>query len=158
MIRIIPVAGVAGLAFGLAPSGAGAATIASVSQASPHGASAASASSNPCSGQSQNHIVRNFVRGPSVYPLRCGTKTWGYTHLVAGHEYDPAMIALTVARGSGPFLGLFTYVPNPEGACPTEEYRVVENAGALNGTGVRPQGIITAYWTAITDASPLACK
>jgi hypothetical protein len=102
--------------------------------------------------------VRNFVRGPSVYPLRCGTKTWGYVHLVAGHEYDPSMIALTISRGSGPFLGVFTYVPDPDNECPVDEYRVVENAGALNGNGVRPQGIITAYWTPITDISSAACK
>jgi len=80
-----------------------------------------------------------------VYPLRCGTSTWGYIHLVDGHEYDPSAISVTVARGTqDPIFHIFTYVISGN-TCPTVTYKVVYNDGALNGNGVRPQGIITAY-------------
>jgi hypothetical protein len=80
-----------------------------------------------------------------VYPLRCGTSTWGYIHLVDGHEYDPSAISVTVARGAqDSIFQIFTYVISGN-TCPTVTYKVVYNDGALNGNGVRPQGIITAY-------------
>jgi hypothetical protein len=60
------------------------------------------------------------------------------------------MIALTISRGSGPLAGVFTYTTQ---ACPSSTYRVVENSGALNGNGVRPQGIITAYFVTEDAAS-----
>jgi hypothetical protein len=116
--------------------------------------SAVAAATNPCAGKSQTYIVKTFFRGPAVYPLRCGTSTWGYNHLVAGHEYDPSMIALTIAQGSGPFLGVFNYTTM---TCPSSTYRVVENDGALNGNGVRPQGIITAYWVTASAVRSAAC-
>jgi hypothetical protein len=135
---------------------------------SPHPAYAAAASevtthavqeviaSNACSGKSKTHIVKKFFRGPAVYPLRYGTKTWGYNHLLK-HGYDPSQIALTVARGQeNPPFQYFTYKVN---ACPSYTYKVVYNAGALNGTGVRPQGIITAYaeTSSAMNITPLSC-
>jgi hypothetical protein len=104
--------------------------------------SAAAAAANPCAGRTASHIVKNFYRGPAVYPLRCGTSTWGYNHLIK-HGYDPSSIALTVARGTQSLVRQqFTYSTN---TCPSFTYIVAFNTGALNGNGVRPQGIKTAF-------------
>lgn len=72
------------------------------------------------------------------------------------------MIALTIARGEkvvdlqqdggSRIFALF------DGGC-HELFRVIYNGGALNGTGVSPQGIITAYYSTTgttTTAAPLA--
>lgn len=110
---------------------------------------AAAQAADPCKGKSQTYIVRTFIRGPEVFPLRCGTTTWGYNHLVyREHDYNPALIALTVARGSAPVPGEQVLQWKWSSmTCPTYNYTytVVYNQGALNGKGVRPQGIITAY-------------
>ena len=131
--------------------------VAPAASAAPHNATPTSSSTtataaDPCAGRSQTYIVRTFFRGPAVYPLRCGTSSWGYIHLVAGHEYDPSMIALTVAQGTIEPLNVIDYWTQ---TCPSRGYRVVYNDGALNGTGVRPQGIITAY--PLDSASAVAC-
>jgi hypothetical protein len=101
------------------------------------------ASSNPCAGKSQATIVRTYYHQVSYIPLRCGTATWGYNHLVASHDYDPSMIQLTLAQGVQTSPGVYQYtVPQ----CPPLVYRVVYNGGALNGnSNIAPQGIITAY-------------
>jgi hypothetical protein len=118
-------------------------SVSSVALIASRGASAKVAAASPCAGQSASHIVQNFYRGPAVYPLRCGTSTWGYNHLIK-HGYNPSLIALTVARGTAdPIFQTFTYVLDM--VCPTPVYGVWYNEGALNGNGVRPQGIITAY-------------
>lgn len=110
---------------------------------------------NPCSGRSPSYIVQRFFRGPAVYPLRCGTRTWGYTHIIRGHEYYPSAIALTIARGQpDPVFQIFTFVISIN-TCPTVTYKVVYNEGPLNGYGVRPQGIITAY-PVVTGPAPAA--
>ncbi len=151
----------------LGASSAVAAPAAAASPARPAAATAASvfpAASDPCKGRSQTYVVTRFYRGPGVYPLRCGTTTWGYNHLVyREHDYNPALIALTLARGSQPVPGVqvIQYKWNSE-TCPDFEYTytVVYNEGALNGTGVRPQGIITAYESAqeLSDAVPAHAK
>jgi hypothetical protein len=111
---------------------------------------AAAAAADPCSGKSQTKVVTTFIRGPEVFPLRCGTTTWGYNHIVyRDHNYDPALIALTISRGSQPVPGeqVLQYKWESE-TCPVNykyTYTVVYNQGALNGNGVRPQGVITAY-------------
>jgi hypothetical protein len=108
-------------------------------------ASAGIAATSPCAGRSATYIVEYFYRGPAAYPLRCGTSTWGYNHLIK-HGYNSSLISLTVARGTqDSIFQIFTYVL--EEVCPTPVYTVVYNEGALNGNGVRPQGIITAYET-----------
>jgi hypothetical protein len=130
--------------------------VAPAANAAPHNATQTSSSTtataaDPCAGRSQTYIVQTFFRGPAVYPLRCGTSSWGYIHLVAGHEYDPSMIAVTVAQGTIQPLNVIDYWTQ---TCPSRGFRVVYNDGALNGTGVRPQGIITAY--PLTAASAVA--
>ncbi len=38
--------------------------------------------SNPCKSQHYSKVAYTFWIGPSKMPLRCGTKTWGYNHIV----------------------------------------------------------------------------
>ncbi|MGI5398398.1 hypothetical protein ACQEVG_02855 [Streptomyces sp. CA-135486] len=54
------------------------------------------------------------------------------------------MIANTVARGKQSFGFYYQNLAQ----CPPVTYKVVFNDGPLGGTGVRPQGIITAYYQA----------
>jgi hypothetical protein len=137
----------------LLPSAAGAATAAPATIHSVAAKPVVPAASDPCKGKSETYIVKKFFRGPAVYPLRCGTSSWGYIHLVKGHPYDPSAIALTVARGQqDAIFQIFTYVLS-RSTCPTVTYKVVYNDGALHGTKVRPQGIITAY-AVVTEAVP----
>lgn len=137
----------AGSALAASPAAASSVTTAIAAE------STAAAATNPCAGRSKTYIVRKFFRGPAVYPLRCGTSTWGYNHLIK-HGYDPSSIALTVAQGQQSLTQQsFIYSSN---SCPSFTYKVVFNTGALNGNGVRPQGIITAYQVTAA-ASAQAC-
>lgn len=104
-------------------------------------ASAAPAS-DPCAGKSANHIVKKYTRSFVTVPLRCGTSTWGYRHLVPKHGFNDGQIANTVARGKQSFGFYYTNLTQ----CPPMAFKVVFNNGAIGGTGVRPQGIITAYF------------
>jgi hypothetical protein len=135
----------AGTALAASPAAAGSVATASAAK------SVTPAAASPCAGRSKTYIVKKFFRGPAVYPLRCGTSTWGYNHLIK-HGYNPSSIALTVAQGTQ-IIGKqkFVYSSN---SCPSFTYDVVFNTGALNGNGVQPQGIITAYQE---TASARAC-
>lgn len=127
---------------GLLSGGASAATTAHTTATA-----GTAAPAGPCAGKSQSTIVASFRRGADVYPLRCGTKTWGYTHLADGHEYDPGMIGMTVAQGKKDSRDQsFTYTTSSR-ACQlyTVTYTVKYNQSDLNHTGIRPQGITDAY-------------
>jgi hypothetical protein len=66
--------------------------------------------------------------------------SWGFIHIVIGHGWDAATdqaIAAVIARGFYD-AGVYNWR-----TCPN--FRVPYNPGPLNGTGVSPQGIITAY-------------
>jgi hypothetical protein len=84
-----------------------------------------------------------YHRGSGAYPLRCGGLSWGFVHLIEGthpHEWNSTVnseIANVIARGFYD-AGVFNWR-----SCPN--FRVPYNGGALNGNGVRPQGVITAY-------------
>lgn len=58
------------------------------------------------------------------------------------HGFNDSMIAQTISRGQTAFgyyyLNLYQ--------CPPMTFKVVYNALALGGTGVSPQGVITAYY------------
>lgn len=62
--------------------------------------------------------------------------------MVPKHGFDDRMIAQAIARGKMAF-GYF-YLDLAQ--CPPAKFKVVYNSGPLGGTGVRPQGIITAYY------------
>jgi FlaG/FlaF family flagellin (archaellin) len=91
-----------------------------------------------CNGKSQSSVVKVYLRGTTAVPLRCGTAAWGFNHVKARWNvaYD-ALIAATVSRGydDGNVFNWRT--------CPN--FKVFYNPGPLHGTGVRPQGVITAY-------------
>ena len=106
-----------------------------------------------CTGKSTNHVVKNFYRGPRVIPLRCGTSTWGYRHLLPKHGYNSAMIANTVSRG-GERFGFYYLNLNQ---CPPMKYKVVFNPSGIGGSGPGPQGVITAYYEAGHQSLALSC-
>ena len=89
--------------------------------------------------------MRVYQRGPTSIPLRCGTATYGFNHVLQrwNDAYD-SQIALTIARGEvtpdGSRYSLFT--PKCK-----ELFRVIVNQGPIGKAGFRPQGIITAYAT-----------
>jgi hypothetical protein len=102
-----------------------------------------------CNGRTETWIARNYTRGAATLPLRCGNVRWGFQHITARWNagFD-ANIALTISRGEyvtdfqqDGGSGIYALFSD---RC-TELFRVIYNGGALNGTGVRPQGIITAY-------------
>lgn len=116
----------------------------------------ASVSKSYCHKRSYTHVVKKYARGSARLPLRCGTTTWGFKHIT--HRWNAAFdasIALTIARGEAvndvqgdggsKIYALF------DNRC-NELFRVIYNGGAYRGKGVRPQGIITAYYTTITTA------
>ncbi|MFJ3584737.1 hypothetical protein ACIPPS_21265 [Streptomyces sp. NPDC090127] len=114
----------------------------------------ATVTADPRAGKSENHIVKNYTRGFVNVPLRCATSTWGYRHLVPKHGFNDSQIANTVARGKQSFGFYYTNLAQ----CPPTTFKVVYNDGALGGTGVRPQGIIIAYYQAghISSIAPQA--
>jgi len=116
------------------------------------GSAAAVRASGPCTGQSENHIVQVFYRRVAAYPLRCGNGiSWGYLHILEGHEYEPLAITLTVAFGIPvPFTQAFILIAP---VCPTKGFFVRYNQGSYGKHGVRPQGIITAYEKALPNVS-----
>jgi hypothetical protein len=104
-----------------------------------------------CGGRSYTYVVKSYTRGAAALPLRCGTLTWGFTHIKA--RWNPtfdANIALTISRGEevtdwqgdggSAIYALF------DDRC-RELFRVIYNGGAYRGNDVRPQGVITAYET-----------
>ncbi|MFI1177900.1 hypothetical protein [Streptomyces melanogenes] len=105
-------------------------------------ASNAAATADPCAGKSETYVIKTYTRNFQAVPLRCGTSTWGYRHIVTKHDFDDSQIANTVARGRQSFGFYYTNLNQ----CPPMTFKVVFNDGALGGTGVRPQGIITAYY------------
>lgn len=123
----------------------------------------ASVPTTVCNGQSYQSLVKTYTYGAQQLALRCGTATWGFIHIKArwNAAFD-SMIALTIARGEkvtdlqqdggSVIFALF------DNSC-HELFRVIYNGGAYNGNGVRPQGIITAYYvttggTVIPSAAP----
>jgi hypothetical protein len=118
----------------------------------PVGATSASATvpTTVCNGQSYKSLVKTYAYGAQALALRCGTATWGFVHIKArwNAAFD-SMIALTIARGEkvsdlqqdggSVIFALF------DGNC-HELFRVIYNGRAYLGTGVSPQGIITAYY------------
>ncbi|MFF7332602.1 hypothetical protein [Streptomyces sp. NPDC008150] len=113
--------------------------------------SASSVSRAICDGKSQNTTVKVYKRGATSVPLRCGTSTWGFRHVQ--HRWNDAFdreIALAVSRGES--NASHTIYITYRSKC-KEHFRVVVNHGALNGKGVAPQGVITAYHRVVSGAA-----
>ncbi|TCK26666.1 hypothetical protein [Pseudonocardia endophytica] len=121
--------------------------VAVLSLAIPPAAVAMTPGVDACAAKSQESVVLNYRRGAVVMPLRCGSATWGFRHVVARlrwNERFDASIALTFSRGqefhNGSTYALF------DADC-RERFRVKVNPRAFRGVEFRPQGIVTAYET-----------
>lgn len=104
-------------------------------------ASASTPPSTFCNGKSYQTVVKVYYRGAAAYPMRCGTTSWGFVHIQNGGHWTAdtdASIAQVISRGYFD-AGVWNFR-----TCPN--FRVPYNGGALNGNGISPQGIITAYW------------
>lgn len=109
------------------------------------GQALASAPAGTCQAKSETSVVRVYNRGGKAIPLRCGTLTYGFNHIVArgrwGDLFD-SDIALTIARGEESTDG--TVYAWFDDRC-VETFRVIVNPGPIGRSGFRPQGVITAY-------------
>lgn len=122
---------------------------------------AAVAAADPCTGQSQNHIVDWYTRQGIRYPLRCGKTNpagWGYLHILrddSGHgdalndRSFATEIAYTLKHGVEGFAGggnyRYTHEYTDAGKACTNAwgFRVVLAKEPLLSDG-HPAGIITA--------------
>ncbi|MFH8395422.1 hypothetical protein [Streptomyces sp. NPDC018036] len=126
-----------------------AAVLAAVSSPVAGTANAASAA-NPCAGQSEAHIVKNYYQGPLVIPLRCGSNTWGYRHLVYRGRWSADFdkkISHAIWRGTAVPIpgGRWHYYMEAMPPC-SKYFGVLDNPNAYGRTPrINPQGIITAY-------------
>ncbi|MEW2527577.1 hypothetical protein [Streptomyces sp. NPDC047071] len=50
-----------------------------------------------CRHHGRNYVVRTFYRGPEAFTMRCGTSTWGWKHIKAGHGWNDTMDRKTSA-------------------------------------------------------------
>ena len=98
-----------------------------------------------CQAKSETSVVRIYNRGSIAIPLRCGTLTYGFNHIVArgrwGDLFD-SDIALTISRGEqSTDRTVYAWFDD---RC-VETFRVLVNPGPIGRSGFRPQGVITAY-------------
>ena len=122
----------------------------------------ASVPTSYCKGKSYQFVVKTYSRGSGRYALRCGTTSWGFNHITArwNATFDSKM-GLTFAYGEdvsdvqgdggSNIFALF------DGNC-NQLFRIIYNGRALHGTGVSPQGVITAYDTSgpVSTVAPAA--
>ncbi|MER5654281.1 hypothetical protein ABT076_14850 [Streptomyces sp. NPDC002131] len=139
----ILIAGAGALALVTVPSPAHATT-------EPPAAVTASAA-NPCRSQHYSKVAYNFWIGPRKMPLRCGTQTWGYNHVVARGRWSTSFknkISDTLFNGYERSPGVYYRYKVGSGCSPNrrKNFKVVVNKGPLGGRpgGLTPQGIITA--------------
>lgn len=96
-------------------------------------------------------VAYTFYIGPSKMPLRCGTKTWGYDHIVAHGRWSTSFknkISDTLFNGYQASPGVYYRYKVGTGCAPKprKNFKVVVNKGPLGGKpgGLTPQGVITA--------------
>ncbi|MGW3337041.1 hypothetical protein ACWDCL_06080 [Streptomyces sp. NPDC001009] len=115
-------------------------------------AAATVSASNPCKSQHYSKVAYTFYIGPSKMPLRCGTKTWGYNHIVERGRWSTSFknkISDTLFNGYERTAGVYYRYKVGTGCSskpPRKNFKVVVNKGPLGGMpgGLTPQGIITA--------------
>lgn len=99
-----------------------------------------------CKDKTREAVVKRYNRGELTVPLRCGTDSWGFDHIVLRGRWSDgfsSQIAQTISRGTMSRDG--TVYATFDADC-NELFRIIVNPGALHGTGFSPQGIITAYY------------
>ncbi|MFE6398135.1 MULTISPECIES: hypothetical protein [Streptomyces] len=95
--------------------------------------------------------MKKYYRGPVMVPLRCGTKNWGYKHLVDEGRWSgnfDKKINKTVWSGTITVdqPGQVVYERKFAGCPPRTLFKVVTNPGAYSADPrIKPQGVITAY-------------
>lgn len=102
----------------------------------------AAAPPNFCDGKSEGAVVRTYNRGSVAIPLRCGTATYGFRHVVQRGRWSDSFdsrVAQTIARGT--VNGAGTIDAEFDDRC-VERFRVVVNQGAIGGNGFRPQASV----------------
>ncbi|MCX5530073.1 hypothetical protein OG785_05820 [Streptomyces sp. NBC_00006] len=103
-----------------------------------------------CAGKSYKHVVKRYNNGLGIIPLRCGTSTWGYRHLVARGRWSASFDKkITKALWSGTPVtitgGRWHYYMVAVPPC-TKYFGVLDNPNTYGRDHVtHPQGIITAY-------------
>ncbi|MFJ2774788.1 hypothetical protein [Streptomyces sp. NPDC087300] len=111
----------------------------------------AGVASNACTGKPAKTIVKKYYRGPTMVPLRCGTNTWGYKHLVKRGRWSSNFgkkISQTVWSGTITVdePGELTYERKFVGCPPRTLFKVVTNPGPYGRDHrIKPQGVVTAY-------------
>ncbi|MFD8623491.1 hypothetical protein ACFV4E_06265 [Streptomyces hygroscopicus] len=109
------------------------------------------AASNACTRKSKKHVVKTYYRGPAKVVLRCGTKNWGYRHLVDRGRWSANFSKkIKGAIWSGDIVldvpGQRIYERRVIQCPPRILFRVVTNPGPYGADPrIKPQGIITAY-------------
>jgi hypothetical protein len=111
----------------------------------------AGVAANACTGKPAKTIVKKYYRGPAVVPLRCGTSTWGYKHLVKRGRWSgnfSKKINTTIWSGTIAVdqPGERTYERKFTGCPPRTLFKVVTNPGPYGrDPRIKPQGVVTAY-------------
>ncbi|MGY0019315.1 hypothetical protein [Streptomyces sp. cg35] len=114
------------------------------------GTAPTASAADPCAGKSYKHVVKRYNNGPGIIPLRCGTTTWGYKHLVARGRWSASFdkkIKKALWSGTPATIpgGRWHYYMEAMPPC-TKYFGVLDNPGVYGGDRVtKPQGIITAY-------------
>ncbi|WP_454382757.1 hypothetical protein [Streptomyces sp. JNUCC 63] len=109
------------------------------------------ADSTVCKRQHYSKVAYTFWIGPMKMPLRCGTKSWGYNHIVERGRWSTSFknkISDTLYKGYERSPGVY-YRYKVSETCtpkPIKNFKVVVNKGPLGGKpgGLTPQGVITA--------------
>lgn len=115
-----------------------------------------------CKGASKKTVAVTYHRGPGKVLLRCGTKSWGYKHLVAKKRWSSNFSKkVGQAIWSGKIVtdvpGERTYERHAAQCPPKVLMRVVTNPGAYGkDKRIKPQGVVTAY-KPTAGASTAAC-
>ncbi|MFT2017500.1 hypothetical protein ACMA1D_16930 [Streptomyces sp. 796.1] len=105
---------------------------------------------DPCKRQNYRKVVHIFYRGPEKVLLRCGTKSWGYRHMVERGRWSTSFknkIDDTLWKGVQTSPGVYHRYRIPAGCHrPIKNFKVVFNQGPYGGDEGKtsPQGIITA--------------
>ncbi|MCD9875111.1 hypothetical protein [Streptomyces guryensis] len=142
---------------------------AATAHVSTNDAAAVASASDPCQRQHYSKVAYTYWIGPSKMPLRCGTKTWGYNHIVERGRWSTSFsnkISDTLFNGYERSPGVYYRYKVGAGCSskpPTKNFKVVVNKGPLGGTpgGLTPQGIITAtveYTTPAIAAASAGAK
>ncbi|MFF9410628.1 hypothetical protein ACF1B0_34640 [Streptomyces anandii] len=98
-----------------------------------------------CRSHSRTYVLKKYYRRvpvgpPTFYTLRCGTRTWGWKHIKAGHGWNSTMDRkISAAIGTGD--------PNGRGGYSTylNQCPRVEKFRTIIGTPAGRNDLLTAY-------------